>query len=214
MGSSSSGRHGGRPTIEGCGSYRLSTKDLRQALRHPPGTDLAFRYRVDDEPMEVWLQVRPAQGYLHLRHPSREVREFSSSPAPPAEMEYDVALTWTPAGFGGRRWWFVCPLSGRRCAVLHLPRGGRRFASARGYGLARHVTRLPEHERLWRKMAKIARRLGARADPEIPPGKPKGMHQRTYERLLAAWHEAAERRDRIYDTKIAGFLARGAQLHG
>ena len=33
MGSSSSGRHGGRPTIEGCGSYRLSTKDLRQALR-------------------------------------------------------------------------------------------------------------------------------------------------------------------------------------
>ena len=40
-------------------------------------------------------------------------------------------------------------------------------------------------------MAKIARRLGARADPEISPGKPKGMHRRTYERLLAAWHEAA-----------------------
>jgi hypothetical protein len=212
MGSSSSGRHGGRPTIEGCGSYRLSTKNLRQALRHPPGTDLVFRYRVDDEPMDVWLQVRPAQGCLRLRHPSREIREFSSDP--PAEMEYAIDLTWTPAGFGGRRWWFLCPLSGRRCAVLHLPRGGRRFASARGYGLARHVTRLPEHERLWWKMAKIARRLGARADPEIPPGKPKGMHRRTYERLLAAWMEAAERRDRIYDTKIAGFLARGATLFG
>jgi hypothetical protein len=211
MGRSSSWRHGGRPTIEGCGSYRLSAKDLRQALRHPPGTDLMFRYRLPDEPMDVWLEVRPAQGRLRLRHPSREIREFSSNPL--AEMEYDVALTWTPAGFGGRRWWFVCPLSGRRCAVLHLPRGGRRFASAKGYGLARGVTRLAEHDRLWRKMAKIARRLGARADPEIPPRRPKGMRRRTYEGLLAAWHEAAERRDEIYDAKIAGCLARGARLH-
>jgi hypothetical protein len=107
----------------------------------------------------------------------------------------------------------VCLLSGRRCAVLHLPLGGRRFASAEGYGLARGVTCLAEHDRLWRKMAKIARRLGDRADPEIPPRRPKGMHRRTYDRLLAAWHEAAERRDSIHDAKIAGFLARGAILH-
>jgi hypothetical protein len=40
------------------------------------------------------------------------------------------------------------------------------------------------------------------------------MHQATYERLLAAWHEAAERRDAICDAKIAGFLARGAVLFG
>jgi hypothetical protein len=135
MGSSSSGRHGGRPTIEGCGSYRLSVKDLRQALRCPHGADLILRYRVDDEPMDVRLEVRPAQGRLRLRHPSREVPSspFASSAAPPAELEYAVHLTWTPAGFGGRRWWFVCPLSGRRCAVLHLPRGGRRFVSAKGY---------------------------------------------------------------------------------
>jgi hypothetical protein len=133
--SSSSGRHGGRPTIEGCGSYRLSVKDLRQALRCPHGADLILRYRVDDEPMDVRLEVRPAQGCLRLRHPSREVPSspFASSAAPPTELEYAVHLTWTPAGFGGRRWWFVCPLSGRRCAVLHLPRGGRRFASAKGY---------------------------------------------------------------------------------
>ena len=100
MGGWGSGRHGGRVTIEGCGSYRLSAKDLRQALRHPPGADQMLRYRLEDEPMDVHLEVRPAQGRLRLRHPSREVREFSSSPAPPAEVEYDVALTWTPAGFG------------------------------------------------------------------------------------------------------------------
>jgi hypothetical protein len=40
------------------------------------------------------------------------------------------------------------------------------------------------------------------------------MRHPTYARLLAAWHEAAEQRDDIYDTKIAGFLARAARLGG
>ena len=50
--------------------------------------------------------------------------------------------------------------------------------------------------------------------PEIPPRKPKWMRLATYDRLLETWHDAAERRDDIYDTKIAGFLARGARLGG
>ena len=40
------------------------------------------------------------------------------------------------------------------------------------------------------------------------------MRLATYDRLLEKWHDAAERRDDIYDTKIAGFLARGARLRG
>ena len=40
------------------------------------------------------------------------------------------------------------------------------------------------------------------------------MHRRTYNRLLATWMATAERRDAIHDTKIAGFLPRGARLHG
>jgi hypothetical protein len=78
--------------------------------------------------------------------------------------------------------------------------------------LLRGVTRLAEHERLWWKMTKIARRLGDQADPEIPPRKPKGMREATYRRLLDAWHKAAERRDGICDAKIAGCLAHGARL--
>lgn len=27
------------------------------------------------------------------------------------ELDYIVQLTWTPCNYGGRRWWFICPLS-------------------------------------------------------------------------------------------------------
>jgi len=40
------------------------------------------------------------------------------------------------------------------------------------------------------------------------------MRTSTYDRLLELWHDAAERRDDIYDTKIAGFLARAERLRG
>ena len=40
------------------------------------------------------------------------------------------------------------------------------------------------------------------------------MRTATYGRLLEDWHDAAERRDEIYEDKIAGCIARGAWLGG
>jgi hypothetical protein len=90
--------------------------------------------------------------------------------------------------FGGVRWWFLCPLSGRRVAKLYLPLGGTVFASRQAYGLKHDVTQMSPTDRRWRKMAKIARRLGD-SDPKtyLPPLKPKWMREATYERLLAVW---------------------------
>jgi hypothetical protein len=48
------------------------------------------------------------------------------------ELDYKARLVWTPCNFGGRRWWFVCPLvvNGRACnrrvGVLYLG-GGKYF---------------------------------------------------------------------------------------
>ena len=42
------------------------------------------------------------------------------------EMDYKVQLVWTPCYFGGRRWWFICPIvingqpCHRRVGTLHL----------------------------------------------------------------------------------------------
>ena len=46
-------------------------------------------------------------------------------------MDYRVRLVTTEPTYGGRRWWFLCPLARqdggppRRVAKLYLPPGGR-----------------------------------------------------------------------------------------
>ena len=56
-------------------------------------------------------------------------------------MDYRVRLVTTQPTYGGRRWWFLCPLAcmdggpPRRVAKLYLPPGGRYFGSREAYGL-------------------------------------------------------------------------------
>ena len=56
-------------------------------------------------------------------------------------MDYRVPLVTTQPTYGGRRWWFLCPLARqdggppRRVAKLYLPPGGRYFGSREAYGL-------------------------------------------------------------------------------
>ncbi len=46
-----------------------------------------------------------------------------------------VGLVTTRPNYGGHRWWFVCPLGGRRAAKLYLPPGAKLFGSREAYGL-------------------------------------------------------------------------------
>ena len=56
-------------------------------------------------------------------------------------MDYRVRLVTTRPTYGGRRWWFLCPLARndggppRRVAKLYLPPGGTYFGSRQAYGL-------------------------------------------------------------------------------
>ena len=150
MGGWGSGRQGGRVTIEGCGSCRLAIMDLGHLLRSPAGTAVWMNYGQNGEHLlTVVIEARPDYGYIRLQHPSRASDRAE-------HMDYRVGLTSTAVGFGGRRCWFSCPVSRRRCAVLYLPRGAYRFGSAKSYGLVYSVTRMEEHDRLWHRMEKIA----------------------------------------------------------
>ena len=201
MGGWGSGRRDSRPTIEDCASCRLSISDLRSLLRAPGGGTRHLLYQVDGL-LPVTVSLPTHHGHLRLRHASRASDHDQGA-------DYTIGLTWTKVGFGGRRWWFLCPISGQRSSVLYLPRGGSRFGSARGHRLVHGVTRLAEHDRLWHRMRKIAHRLGDdEPDQEIPPDRPKWMRAATYHRLIDTWHEAAERRDDLCFTMIAGSLAR------
>ena len=56
-------------------------------------------------------------------------------------IDYTIRLKTTRPNYGGRRYWFLCPLvrpdggAPRRVAKLYLPPGGRCFGSREGYGL-------------------------------------------------------------------------------
>ena len=204
MGGYGSGRPITRPSFADCGSYRLSTRDLHGWLRAEQDAALRLTFDVQDERMTVHVEVNPASGYLRLQHRSRA---RDSRP-----IGYRVPLASTPCGFGGQRWWFLCPLSGQRCAVLWLPRGGTVFATANAYQLPYGSTRRSHEDRLWRKMAKIARRLGE--DDPVPdhlPTKPRWMRWSTYTRLEQAWLAAHQQREAIFTAAACRLIARLAR---
>ncbi len=93
-----------------------------------------------------------------------------------------VPLDRTSCNYGGERLWFLCPHCFRRVAVL-CEHGGR--------FLCRHCHDLPYRsqqetrlDRMYRKTRKIRTKLGVSpnlCEPVI--WKPKGMHQKTFDRL-------------------------------
>jgi hypothetical protein len=115
-----------------------------------------------------------------------------------------VPLLRTPQPLGGGRVWFACPHCRRRCAVLY---GGRRFLCRRCVAAPYGSQNEGNHDRLLRRAQAIRVRLGGSGsldEPFLP--KPKGMHWKTYDRLMrqcegieAAMWQAAARRFRLDD---------------
>lgn len=109
-------------------------------------------------------------------------------------------LVSTPCGYGGQRQWFACPRCGRRVAILYL-RGG--YFACR---LCKRVAYSSQSEdaigRLWRRQGKIEKRLGEDWQ------RPRGMRQRTYDRLFAELLDCEERRDAALCMVAARILGR------
>jgi hypothetical protein len=102
------------------------------------------------------------------------------------QMEYPVDLEWTGCHYGGHRAWFLCPANGcgRRVAMLYIGSAGI-FACRHCYRLASASQRENTADRAIRQADKIRAQLGWRAGIlNGTGGKPKGMHWRTYIRLL------------------------------
>jgi hypothetical protein len=77
------------------------------------------------------------------------------------ESDYWISLTTTSQHFGGRRWWFVCPRTGRRADKLYLPNGAFTFAARQAYRLAYRSQREAPHDRALRRAFKLRGKLGA-----------------------------------------------------
>src|SRR5437868_3576307 len=68
------------------------------------------------------------------------------------DVRIPVLLETTPTQFGGRRWWFTCPLvvrgvhCCRRAAKLYLPPGARYFGCRRCHDLTYRSSQEAHHE--------------------------------------------------------------------
>ena len=222
MGGIGSGRPGRRVTVEGTGALVLDASAVVRAFRDelrraaPDGAVPAGRW-VDlperrwawsrgGEPcaaVEVGLRLGPDWGATRLRY---DIRHLT---CPTGPQHQTVALTTTPCRFGGLRWWWRCPETGRRCAKLYLPNGGRRFLGRAAHGLAYASQREDAVARAHRRAGRVHRRLGgdARLASAPVPARPRGMRLRTYERLVAELWEAE-------DALGEAFLAGAARLLG
>ena len=106
---------------------------------------------------------------------------------PKVARDYRVEVEVTRPNYGGIRWWFLCPKSGRRVQVLYKPGFGDIFASRQAWGLAYQSQRQSPEERADERSLEARKKLNVwdqnLLDMPFCP-KPKWMRWKTHRRLV------------------------------
>lgn len=117
----------------------------------------------------------------------------------------EIELSFTQPHLGGRRPWFVCPACCSRRLKLYC---GGRFLCRECLGLQYQSTRDSRPLRMVRRLNRLRRQLGGTVVAgELLPVRPKGMHQRTYHRLLERETELNDQIIKIEASLIRSKLA-------
>ena len=192
MGGFGSGRTGGYPTAEGCGSYTISAAVLKVIQRTPEGAIGYSPIKFNDG-----FEIDVHFDRTYPNDPKIEFEHYTND-SPEELIRYEVSIVDSFPPLGGRRWWWVCPRTYRRAYKLFLPNGGRKFWSRKAYRLGYACQRETYADRMMRKARKLHRQIGGDGmaiGPGWNPPKPKGMRWKTYYRKLEKWHEADDRAD-------------------
>jgi hypothetical protein len=133
MGGIGSGSHGWRPvkkeTVEDCLSFDANRWAREGILREGARRSGSWHWTyASGRACSIGYEVVTVAGtsFVRLYYTREQAGQKEAS-------DYRVGLTTTRPRFGGRRWWFVCPLvvNGRPCnrrvGKLYLPPGARYF---------------------------------------------------------------------------------------
>jgi hypothetical protein len=143
----------------------------REGALHPGGSSVLQWFKNDVSVAAV--EVDADSDHLVIRYAEIEGDE-------PRRYEYAVKLERTPCHLGGQRVWLRCPEKGcgRRVAILY---GGPNFACRHCHHLAYQSQR--EQPMGWPDTRALRARGRLEFDFFGEPRRPKGMRQRTFERL-------------------------------
>lgn len=205
MGSCNSGRRGGKCMVES--GLRLDINRLLRQRNILPGQHVSGcltwgNTRAGEKTASIGYEaslMSPDAAWVRLH--------YTANGGP---KDYRVRLEAMPCHYGGLRWWWVCPASGRRAAKLYLPPGATMFAARKAYRLAYRSQREPVIDRTHARQARLYRKLGGTHDhfEQPPPPRPKGMHRKTYERLEMELYAAMEAHEEAFDTGAVAIVAR------
>lgn len=202
MGGMGSGRHGGRPTVEDALTLDLAVL-LRKGLIRPGSTVVSSLH---------WRNTRTGSetasiGYCCTMTADAGTFVADYTVARRGErvpISISIGIVSTPQTFGGRRWWWVCPVTGRRAAKLFKPPGGDRFASRQAGGLAYRSQREGPFDRACSRAWSLRDRLGITDPIGDFLFKPKRMHAARWARERARLEAA----DAAVDARLARLVER------
>lgn len=208
MGGFGSGRWGGGPTVEA--GLRLDINDLLQKKIIVPWGLRSGLLRWTNSATGEQIASMGFDAYLVHGDGARARLRYSVDGV---AQDYWVQITTSPCNYGGVRWWWRCPLSGRRAAKLYLPPGASIFACRNAYRLAYQSQRMTALDRSYERQRRLHRKLGIECEgfDELPPPRPKGMHRKTFARLTAELGEAVWLHDRLFVAVAAPLIARASR---
>lgn len=198
MGGWGSGRPARNATVEGCASLKLDVNAVVRAfaeLDRP--ARVTWGWRRGGEP---WAKVAIEMALGRGSGQARLLFDVNHASRRTGPQDQRVEIVATPCRFGGVRWWWICPTTGRRCVMLYLPNGGVRFLSRAAYRLTYQSQKRTPLDRTHGRLAQMHRRLGGHyAGPDAAaPRKPKWMRWRTYDAACEGIEGERERLDVLF----------------
>lgn len=161
-----------------------------------------WQWSRNDEPIAV-INVKVETEQVRLSYNCRRYGDKWE------QLDYPVRLQTTSCHYGGERYWFTCPAvgCGRRVALLYL--ADKYFACRHCYKLAYRCQRETADDRASRRADKIRDKLNwQRGILNLSGHKPKGMHWKTYYRLIAEYDDSANQALQGISAKLEGMTNR------
>ena len=150
--------------------------DIRDMHRSSKGCGTAYEPWHGGGNVYVWFQESVANVEARI-------------PGQPTQCQA-IEMVRTKPTFGGYRNWWKCPCCASRVGVLYW--SGWRWQCRRCAGLVHESTRQTEDSLAYARVNKIRQKLGWGGGLCSPMGgKPKGMHWRTYAKLMQELTEAS-----------------------